>query len=59
MTEKKYTGRGGDRGGRRPKGQNKTTLSVRIDNDLYDKLKGEKNKSQVINDSLRKHYDAE
>lgn len=55
--EKKQDGRknnGGRRlGAGRPKGSNKTPISLRIENDLLHAIPKELNRNQFINDSIR------
>lgn len=49
-------GRGGDRGGRRPR-LNKKKVLISLDQDVYEILQRKANKSSFTNDAI-KHYEA-
>ena len=55
MTETKYTGRGGDRGGRRPETDRKCLISVRVSQEAKDKLDTVKNKSEWVDMAAKKY----
>ena len=48
MEEKKYKGRGGDRGGRRPETDRHVAVTVRISQEAKAKLDLQKNKSEYV-----------
>ena len=48
MEEKKYKGRGGDRGGRRPETDRHVAVTVRISPEAKAKLDLQKNKSEYV-----------
>lgn len=51
---------GGHReGAGRPKGSNKTLISLRLENDLLDAIPKELNRNQFINDSVREKAERE
>lgn len=55
--EKKYSGRGGPRGGGRPRGEAtyKETLNIKIS--LREKFKGVKNKDKLVNRLLQEYFE--
>ena len=55
MSEVKYTGRGGDRGGRRPETDRKVAVTFRISQEAKDKLDTVKNKSAWIDGAIKKY----
>ena len=55
INEQKKSGRGGDRGGRRPETDRKVPLTVRISQEAKDKLDKVKNKSEWIDAAVKKY----
>ena len=55
MEEIKKSGRGGDRGGRRPETDRKVPLTVRISQEAKDTLDTVKNKSEWVDMAAKKY----
>lgn len=53
--ESKKSGRGGDRGGRRPETDRKCLVSVRVSQEAKDKLDTVKNKSEWIDTMIKEN----
>lgn len=55
MAEIKYTGRGGDRGGRRPETDRKCVITVRVSPEAKEKIDTVKNKSKWIDQMIKEN----